>query len=197
MSGRFGIVDVLAFGTIKANGAGVRDIVLTGREKRMAFARNTGTFSEIALLVLVNLNSQLVSNTSLRIGTATAYHFGETTGSDNVAGMDKSVQVASRFLDLLTKVVVRIEVENVGHEVQCILIVRDLGVKAGKVETIGQVFLVDFAKVLVSAGRNELGKKVRLGSWKSNFVGIALSQGTHRGARFRTRFGLRIRPFLI
>lgn len=122
----------------------------------MAFARNTGALSEVALLVLINLNKQLVSNTSLGIGAVTAYHFGETTGSDNVAGMNKSVQVASRFLDLLAKVVIRIEVKNVGHEVQRILIVRDLGVEAGKVETIGQVFLVDFAKVLVSAGRNEL-----------------------------------------
>ncbi len=156
VSGRFGVVDVLAFGAVETNGAGVRDIVLTGRKERVAFARNTRALPEITLLVLVNLNRQLVSNTSLSIGTVTAYHFGETTGSDNVTGMNKSVQVASRFLDLFTKVVVRIEVKNIGHEVQGILIVSDLGVKAGKVETISQIFLVDFAKVLVSAGRNEL-----------------------------------------
>lgn len=70
--------------------------------------------------------------------------------------MNQAIQMSRRFLNLLAQVVVCIEVENIRHEVQRILIVRYFGVQAGKVEAIGQVLLVDLTEVLISTRRNEL-----------------------------------------
>ena len=55
-----------------------------------------------------------------------------------------------RFFDLVAHVVVDFHVEDVGHEVQRILVVLHLGVEASQVEAIRQVIFVDFAKVLVA-----------------------------------------------
>lgn len=61
-----------------------------------------------------------------------------------------------RLLYLLAHLIFAVKVEDVGNEVERILIVLHFGVQAREVETIGQVFLVDFAKVLVAAGGYEL-----------------------------------------
>lgn len=62
-----------------------------------------------------------------------------------------------RFLNLLAHLVVAVEVEDIGDEVEGILVVLDLGVEASEVEAVGEVLFVDFAEVLVAAGRYELG----------------------------------------
>ena len=60
------------------------------------------------------------------------------------------------LLDLLAHVVIDLHVKDIRHQVQRILVVLDLCIEARKVESIGQVILVDFAKILVAAGRDEL-----------------------------------------
>jgi hypothetical protein len=111
--------------------------------------------------------------------------------------MDKAIQVTCRFLNLFAEVIVGIEVENIGHQVQRILIVGNLGVQASKVEAIGQVFFVDFAKVLVAAGGDELRAPVRFGSWKRDSVWITPSQREQGRARVGQRVGDGSRQHLI
>jgi hypothetical protein len=57
--------------------------------------------------------------------------------------------VPRRLLDLLAHLIVAVEVEDVCHEVEGILVVLHLGVQPGEVEAVGQVLLVDLAEVLV------------------------------------------------
>lgn len=68
--------------------------------------------------------------------------------------------MSRRLLNLLAHVIVAVEVEHVGHEVERVLVVLHLGVEAGEVEAIGQVFLVNLAEVLVSPGGDKLGELV-------------------------------------
>jgi hypothetical protein len=70
--------------------------------------------------------------------------------------VDEAVQVAGRLLDGLAHLVVAVEVEHVGHEVQCILVVLDLGVEARQVEAVRKILLVNLAEVLIAAQRDEL-----------------------------------------
>jgi hypothetical protein len=64
--------------------------------------------------------------------------------------------MASRLFDRFTHVILAVKVEDIGDEVESILIVLNLGVEASEIETVCQVLLVDFAEVFVSARRNEL-----------------------------------------
>ena len=67
------------------------------------------------------------------------------------------------LLDLLPHVIVAVEVEGVGDEVQGVLVVLHLRVEARQVEAVRQVLLVDLAKVLVAAGGYELEERQRRG----------------------------------
>jgi len=86
------------------------------------------------------------------------YHLREPSRRDNVAGVHQAVQVPGRLFYRLAHLVVAVEIEDVGHQVQRILVVLHLRVEAGEVEPVGQVVLVDFAKVLIAARRYELAK---------------------------------------
>jgi len=77
--------------------------------------------------------------------------------------MNEAVKVTSGFLDLLAKVIVGIKVKHVGDQVKRVLIVLDLGVEPGQVEPIGEVFLIDLAKVLIATRRDELRDKRTVG----------------------------------
>lgn len=83
------------------------------------------------------------------------YHLLEAPGGDNVARMNQAVQVSCRLLNLLADLVVAVKVEDVGDQVQGILIVLDLRLQTRQVETVGQVLLIDLAKVLVTARGDE------------------------------------------
>jgi hypothetical protein len=59
--------------------------------------------------------------------------------------------MAGRLLNLFPHIIVAIKVEDVGHEVERILVVLNFGVQTRQIEAIRQVLLVDFAKVLVAS----------------------------------------------
>lgn len=65
--------------------------------------------------------------------------------------MDQAVQVSRRLLNGLPHIIVAVEIENVGDEIERILIVLHLGVQPRQVEAVSEVVLVDLAKVLVAA----------------------------------------------
>ena len=66
--------------------------------------------------------------------------------------MDEAVEMPSRFLNCFPHVVVDVHVEDVRDEVERILIIGYFSVKTSEIEPIGQVVLVDLAKVLVATG---------------------------------------------
>jgi hypothetical protein len=72
--------------------------------------------------------------------------------------MYETVEVACRLLNGLPHVIVAVEIEDVRYEVQRILIVLHLGVKARQVEPVRQVVLVDHAEVFIAARGYELRK---------------------------------------
>jgi hypothetical protein len=52
---------------------------------------------------------------------------------------------------LFPHVIVAIKVEHVCYKVERVLVVLNLGVEARKIEAVGEILFVDFAKVFVSA----------------------------------------------
>lgn len=70
--------------------------------------------------------------------------------------MDQPVKVASGFLHLLSHVIVTIEVEHVGNEVERILVVLDVVVQTCQVEPIVEILFINLAEVFVSARAYEL-----------------------------------------
>jgi hypothetical protein len=72
--------------------------------------------------------------------------------------MHEAVEVSRRLLNLFPHVIVAVEVEYVGHEVERILVVLHFGVEACEVEAVRQVLFVNLAKVLVPTGRYKLSQ---------------------------------------
>lgn len=59
--------------------------------------------------------------------------------------------MSCRLLNLFPHVIVAVKVEDVGDQVERILVILNLGVQAGEVETIGKILFIDFAEVFVSS----------------------------------------------
>lgn len=60
------------------------------------------------------------------------------------------------LLDRLPHLIVAVKVEDIGDEIQCILVVLDLRVQPSQVEPIRKVILVDLAEIFVATRGNEL-----------------------------------------
>lgn len=80
-----------------------------------------------------------------------AYHLCQSTGSDNISRVHQAVQVSCALLDCLPHLIVAIKVEDIGDEVERILVVLYLRIESGEVEAVGQVVLVNLAEVLIAA----------------------------------------------
>ena len=70
--------------------------------------------------------------------------------------MHQAIQMPCRFLNLLAHIIVAVEIEDVGHEVERVLVVLDIGVETREVEAVGEVIFVDLAEVFVAFYRDEL-----------------------------------------
>jgi len=64
-----------------------------------------------------------------------------------------------RLLNRLPHLIVTIQIKNVCHQVQRILVILHLGIQAREVKAIRKVILINFAKVLVTPRGNELKTK--------------------------------------
>jgi hypothetical protein len=65
--------------------------------------------------------------------------------------MHQAVEMSRRLFYLFPHVIVAVEVEDIGNEVQRILVVLNFSVQAREVEAIGEVFFVNLAEVLVAS----------------------------------------------
>lgn len=79
------------------------------------------------------------------------YHFRQAACCDNVSRVHQAVEVPGRTLNGLTHIIVAVEVKDIRHQIERILVVLDLSVEASQVEAIRQVVLVDLAKVFVAS----------------------------------------------
>ena len=70
--------------------------------------------------------------------------------------MHQSVEMPRRLFDCLSHVVVAIEVEDIGDQVEGILVVLNICIKASEVEAVRQVIFIDLAEVLIATGRDKL-----------------------------------------
>lgn len=61
-----------------------------------------------------------------------------------------------RLLYLFAHLIVAVEIEHVGDEVQGVLVVCDISVQAGEIEAVGEVIFINFAKILIAAGGDKL-----------------------------------------
>lgn len=80
------------------------------------------------------------------------YHLAKTPSRDNVSSVDETVQVAGGLLDGLAHIVITVDVEDIGNQVEGVLVVLNLGVQTRQVESISQVLFVDLAEVFVPSG---------------------------------------------
>ena len=60
------------------------------------------------------------------------------------------------FFNGVAHVIFAVEVEYVGNEVESMLVVVHFDVEAGEIESVGKIFFVDLAKVLIAAGGDKL-----------------------------------------
>lgn len=65
-----------------------------------------------------------------------------------------------RLLNRLPHLIVTIQIKNIRHQVQCILVILHFGIQAREVKAIRQVILINFAKVLITPRGNKLKKKM-------------------------------------
>jgi hypothetical protein len=104
--------------TIQSHRLLPRQITLSHWQQRLSLTHHPRTSSKIALLVLI-------------------HHLRQSTRSNNVASVNESVEVTSGFLDALAHVIFAVEVEDVGDQVEGVLIVVHFSVEAGEVEAVG------------------------------------------------------------
>ena len=129
----FRVVDVLALGAVELDGLEAGIVARALGQQRVRFAHDAWAAAKVGFLELLD-------------------HLGEAAGRDDVACVDEAVEVAGGLLNRLAHVVFAVEVEDVGDQVQGVLVVVDLCVQAGEVETVGDVFFVDLTEVLVATG---------------------------------------------
>lgn len=67
--------------------------------------------------------------------------------------------MSSRLFNLFTHLVLAFELEDIRYEIQGVLVIRNFSVETSKVESIRQVFFIDFAKVFIASGRYELQRQ--------------------------------------
>ena len=87
-----------------------------------------------------------------------AYHLLQASSSDDIPCVHETVEMSCALLDLLAHLVVDFHVEDIGHEIQSILVVLDLAIETREVKAICKIVLVDLAEVFVAAGGDELDR---------------------------------------
>jgi hypothetical protein len=98
----------------------------------------------------------VVVRVELLFAIGSSYHLCQSSSCYHIPRMHQAVKVACALLDLLPHVVVDFHVKDVGHQIECILVVLHFCVQSSQVEAICEVILVDFAEVFIAACRYEL-----------------------------------------
>lgn len=65
--------------------------------------------------------------------------------------MNQAIKMPCRVFDVVSSIIVAFQVEYICDQVEGILVVLDLCIEAGEIETVGEVFFIYFAEVFVAA----------------------------------------------
>lgn len=85
-----------------------------------------------------------------------AYHLRKPSCSCDVSCMDQAVQVPCRFLDMLSHIIVTVQVKDICNEVESVLIILDIRIEPSKVESVCEIIFVDLAEIFIASRRDEL-----------------------------------------
>jgi hypothetical protein len=106
----------------------------------MRVTEDSGAFAKVGLSVFIKLDHAAKISLAQKTGrdmqiraaisVSFSYHFGKAPGRDDIAGMDEPVQVTGGFLYRFSHVIVAVKVEDVGNEIEGILIVLDFRAEA-------------------------------------------------------------------
>ena len=151
----FWIVKIFAFSAVEFHGRCAGYVMLTHWEERLMVAEDAWAFAEVVLLIFFQLSIS-VSNPSKIVEMRLQYHFCQTSSSDNVSCVDKTVQMSCRLFYLRPHFIIAIDVEYVGNEIKRMIVVLDFLIEACEVESIGEIVFVNLTKVFVAFRRNEL-----------------------------------------
>lgn len=77
------------------------------------------------------------------------YHLRQAPTGDDKPGMDEAVQLGGRPLDVIHDIFIVAGLESVCYESESMLIVFDRVAQAGEIEPIGDIFVIDLAKVYI------------------------------------------------
>lgn len=61
-----------------------------------------------------------------------------------------------RLLNLITHIIIAVEVKDVSDEIKSVLVVLDVSIESRQVEPVREVVFVNFAIVFIASRRNEL-----------------------------------------
>lgn len=61
-----------------------------------------------------------------------------------------------RFLNLLSHIIVTIQVKDISDEIKSVLVILDVRIEPSKVEAVGKIVFVDLAEVFIASRRDEL-----------------------------------------
>lgn len=70
--------------------------------------------------------------------------------------MDQAIEVTGGLLNSLSHLIIAVQVEDVGDEVESILIILYLRIKTCEIESVGEIVLINLAEILVTARGYEL-----------------------------------------
>lgn len=66
--------------------------------------------------------------------------------------------MSRRVFDLLSHIVIAVEIEDVCYEIECILVILYIRIETSQIEAVGKVVFVYLAEIFVAARRDELAE---------------------------------------
>lgn len=78
------------------------------------------------------------------------YHLSKAASSDDVACMNKTVQMSCSPFDLDSHIIIDLHVEDICYEVQGILVVLYLRIETSEVEAVSEIIFVDLAEIFIA-----------------------------------------------
>ena len=84
------------------------------------------------------------------------YHLCQASCCSNVSSVHKAIKMSGRLFYRFSHLIIAVEIKDIGHKIQRILVVLDIGIQSSQIEAVCQVVFVDLAKVFVATRGYEL-----------------------------------------
>ena len=84
------------------------------------------------------------------------YHLCQASSSGNIPSVDQAVEMPGRLLNLVTHIIITVEVKDVSDKIKSVLVVLNVCIESRQIEPVCEIVFVDFAIVFVASRRDEL-----------------------------------------